>query len=69
MLVQQHGVQIRPFPTEVFREMLRHSDDVVRAAAQEDELARRIFESWDRFRNDARARNPYAEQGYLQLRG
>ena len=49
--------------------MMRHSDDVVRATAQEDDLARRIFESWERFRADARARNPYAEQGYLQLRG
>ena len=26
-------------------------------------------ENIERFRNDARARNPYAEQGYLQLRG
>ncbi len=49
--------------------MMRHSDGVVRATAQEDDLARRIFESWERFRADARARNPYAELGYLQLRG
>lgn len=69
VLVEEHGLQIRPFPAEVFREMLRHSDDVVRATAQEDDLAHRIFESWERFRNDARARNPYAKQGYLQLRG
>ena len=69
VLVEEHGVQIRPFPEEVFREMMRHSDDVVRATAEEDDLARRIFESWERFRADARARNPYAEQGYLQLRG
>jgi TRAP-type mannitol/chloroaromatic compound transport system substrate-binding protein len=69
VLVEQHGVQIRPFPAEVFWEMLRHSDDVVQATAEEDDLARRIFESWERFRNEARARNPYAEQGYLQLRG
>ena len=69
VLVEQHGVQIRSFPAEVFTEMMRHSDDVVRATAEEDDLARRIFESWERFRNEARARNPYAEQGYLQLRG
>ena len=69
VLVEQHGVQIHPFPAEVFGEMLRHSDDVLRATAQEDDLARRIFESWERFRNDARARNPYAEQGYPQLAG
>ena len=69
VLVEEHGVQTRPFPAEVSREMLRHSDDVVRATAQEDDLARRIFESWDRFRADAGARNPYAEQGYLQFLG
>ena len=50
VLVEEYGVQIRPFPAEVFREMLRHSDDVVRATAQEDDPARRNFESWQRFR-------------------
>ena len=69
VLVERHGVQLRPFPAEVFREMLRHSDDVVRATARAGDLARRVFESWQRFRNEARARNPYAEQGYLRLRG
>ena len=69
VLIEEHGVQLRPFPKDVFDEMLVHSDDVVRATAQEGDLARRIFESWERFRNEARARNPYAEQGYLQLRG
>ena len=68
VLVEQRGVQMRFFPAEIFTEMLRHSDDVVRTTAQEDDLARRIFESSERFRNDARARNPYAEQRYLQLR-
>ena len=43
--VEEHGVQLRPFPAEVFRDTLRHSDDVVRAMAQENDLARRIFES------------------------
>ena len=69
VLVEEHGVELRPFPKDVFDEMLVHSDDVVRATAQEGDLARRIFESWERFRTEARARNPYAEQGYLQLRG
>ena len=69
VLVEQHGVRIYPFRADLFREMLRHSNDVVRATAQEDDLVRRIFEGWERFQNEARARNPYAEQGYLQLRG
>ncbi len=69
VLVEEHGVELRPFPKDVFDEMLVHSDDVVRATAEEGDLARRIFESWERFRSEARARNPYAEQGYLQLRG
>ncbi len=69
VLVEEHGVRLRHFPEEVFSEMLAHSDDVVRATAQEGELARQIFESWERFRDESRARNPYAEQGYLRLRG
>lgn len=69
VLTEEHGVVLRPFPADVFEEMMRHSDDVVRETAREGDLARRIFESWERFRTEARARNPYAEQGYLQLRG
>jgi len=69
MLTEEHGVVLRPFPTDVFTEMMRHSHDVVRETAEEGDLARRLFESWERFRTEARARNPYAEQGYLQLRG
>ena len=34
VLIEEHGVQLRPFPKDVFDEMLVHSDDVVRATAQ-----------------------------------
>ena len=56
MLVDQIGMQIRLFPAEVFRKILRHGDNVVRTTAQEDDLAQLlsdIYESWERFRNEA----------------
>lgn len=68
VLVEEHGVRLRRFPEGLFREMLRHSDEVIAETANEGDISRRIYESWIKFRREARERGPYAEQGYMSMR-
>ncbi len=68
VLVEQHGVQIRHLPDDVIRAAFKISADVVAETAEVDSLAKRIFENWWKFRAEAIARGPYAEQGYMNAR-
>jgi TRAP-type mannitol/chloroaromatic compound transport system substrate-binding protein len=68
VLVQEHNVKIGNFPDDVVKAAFDTSIDVVRETANEGDLAKRIFENWWRFRQDAVARAPYAEQGYMNNR-
>ena len=68
VLIEKHGVQIGHLPDEVIREAFRISADVVAETAAAGDLAKRIYESWSKFRAEAIARGPYAEQGYMNAR-
>ena len=67
-LVEEHGVTIGSFPDDVIKAAFAHSIDVVRETGNEGELAKRILDSWWKFRGEAIARAPYAEQGYMNNR-
>ena len=45
-LVTKHGVKLRRFSDEIITEMKRVSEEVIKEAAQEDELTGRIYESF-----------------------
>ena len=45
------------------------SEEVIAETANEGELNKRIFDSWWAFREQAIARAPYAEQGFMNARG
>ncbi len=68
-LVNDHGVIIRSFPKEVFAAMMLYSEEVLASTASEGILNDKIYQSWINFRKEARARAPYAEQGYMNSRG
>jgi TRAP-type mannitol/chloroaromatic compound transport system substrate-binding protein len=67
-LVEKHGVRIGSFPDDVVKAAFKASVDVLRETASEGDLAKRIFESWWKYRSEAIARAPYAEQGYMNNR-
>ena len=66
-LITEHNVEVLNFPKSVFKEMIEISNDVVAETANEGKLNRQIFNSWNKFKNLARLRSPFAEQGFINL--
>jgi TRAP-type mannitol/chloroaromatic compound transport system substrate-binding protein len=66
-LVNEHGVQLKEFPHEVFDEIARVSEEVVEEAA-EDDIGKRILESYKTARRQVGEWGRIAEQSYLDAR-
>ncbi len=66
-LVNKHNVEVLNFPKEVFKAMIKISDEVVAETAGEGKINREIFDSWISFKKLARLRSPFAEQGFINL--
>ena len=49
--------------------MFNISNEVVAETASAGDINKRIYESWSKFKNEARERAPFAEQGYMARRG
>lgn len=67
-LVNKHKVQLRKFPDEVLKELVKVSDEVVAEIANKDELSKRIYESFKAFRDSSSAYLEVSEQAYLNAR-
>lgn len=67
-ILQMPDVTVRPFSEEITREIARLSAEVVREAADENELAQRIYQSYRTFRQQAIAFNKISELAYAQDR-
>ncbi|MBM5810834.1 MAG: TRAP transporter substrate-binding protein [Gammaproteobacteria bacterium] len=68
-LVNEHGVELRPFPPDVLARLQELSVEVLQEAAGRDALFARVLESWQTFR---RRMDPYlavAERAMLNTRG
>ena len=61
-------ISVRPFPPEVVLEMARLSDEVVAEAGSGSPLARRIYDSFTTFRDQAIAYNKVSELAFAQDR-
>ncbi len=66
-LVNEHGVQLHKFPEDVWNEIARVSDEVVRGAG-EDDLGQRIIDSYFAFRDSVRGWTSLADQAYANAR-
>ena len=67
-LVRDHGVQVRPYPEDVLRELQRLSAEILEEAAGADAMFRRVLDSLTAFR---RTMTPYidiAERAMLNTR-
>lgn len=67
-LREKHGVDVRPYPAEVLKELAGLSADVVERLAAADDLSTRLFESLHAFRKDAVGWSAYSEQAFLEAR-
>ena len=66
-LIKEHGVIIRNFPKDVFDLMMKISKEVVSETALEGKLNKDIYNSWGKFKENARLRSPFNEHGYANL--
>ena len=67
-LVEDHGVQLRNFSTEIWRELGRVSEEVVANAANADAISRRVYNSYVQSRRRSREWANVSETPYLQMR-
>lgn len=67
-LIEEHGVQPRPFPDDVMQRLRRISDEVVAEMANSSEMARRIHESYSAYKARVEDWHAIAEHAYLNAR-
>ena len=67
-LVNQHGVQLRRFPDEVLRKIAELSEDVVASIGAQNDLSRRIHESYVAFRSESMEWARIGEQAFSMAR-
>jgi len=68
-LLEEHKVELRPFPDEVLKRLKELSDQVVADVAKKDPLSKKVYESFQRFREEAIAWHNVSERAYLNARG
>jgi TRAP-type mannitol/chloroaromatic compound transport system substrate-binding protein len=68
-LIRDHGVQVRPYPEDVMRELQRLSAEVLAEASGTDPLFRRVLESLQAFRQTMTPYINIAERAMLNSRG
>jgi len=68
-LVDEHGVKVARLPDEVLERLRNISDEVVAELAEEDPMARKVFDSFRKFRDQANAWTDISERAYIEARG
>jgi len=67
-LVKQHGVELRKYPDEVLKKLKTLSDEVVAEVAEKDPMAKKVYESFVKFREQAMDWHSVSEQAYMNAR-
>lgn len=67
-LVDDHGVELKTFPTEVIEVLRNASEEVISGIAAQDEMSARVYDSYRAFLEKARWWTANSEQTYLRLR-
>ncbi len=68
-LVNEHKVDVRRLPDDVLAKLRKLSEEVVQELAGSSPQARKIYESFDRFRRGVVAWQQISERAYLDARG
>jgi len=69
-LVDEHKVELRRLPDDVLAEIKELSEQMIVEMVEkdEDELSKRIYNSWSRYRNDVVAYHEISERAYINAR-
>lgn len=67
-LVNKHGVKLRRLPDDVLQALKSASDEVVEALVEDNKQARRVFDSYQRFRAQSMPYQAVAEQSVMNVR-
>ncbi len=68
VLIEQHGVQLRRFPDDVMTAFAKASNEVLAELESADDLTKRTYQSFKKFREEAISWAKLSEQGYLDMR-
>ncbi|SDZ80990.1 TRAP transporter substrate-binding protein [Rubrimonas cliftonensis] len=67
-LINEHGVTLHQFPDDVFKQIADASENVVAATAEDDDIGRRIYESYAAFRKLVAPVTQVSEEAYTMAR-
>ena len=68
-LVDEHGVELRRLPDDVLAEIEKVSAEMAADVINpEDDLAKRVFESYQRYKSDVTAYHEISEKAYINAR-
>lgn len=67
-LVTKHKVKLRPFPDSVLRKLRVLSEEVVAEVAGKDRASKKVYESFIKFRDQAKAWHDISEAAYMRAR-
>ncbi len=67
-LVNKHKVKLKKFPDDVLHKLRTLSDEVVAEVASNDKNSKKVFESFRKFRDQARAWHDISELAYYNAR-
>ncbi len=68
ILVNEHGVDVRTFPSDVIQKLRYLSQQVVEQVVGKDPFAQEIYDSYQRFLSKSKAWYNLSERAYLNLR-
>ncbi|MEN8176962.1 MAG: TRAP transporter substrate-binding protein, partial [Pseudomonadota bacterium] len=67
-LVEDHNVQVRSYPRDVFEQLRKVSGEVVAEIAERDDFSRKVYASYSKFLEDSRSFSKISDLSYLQAR-
>jgi len=68
-LVNKHKVNLKKLPDDVLKKLKTLSDEVVADVASKDPMSKKVFESFVKFRDEAKQWHNISERAYLNARG
>ena len=67
-LVEKHGVSLRKLPDDVLRELKKVSDEVMKEFVANDDMARKVYDSYSNFKKDVVNYHNISEKAYIDAR-
>jgi len=68
VLLEQHGVDMRPYPDDVIAKLHRLAEEVVSEIAEKDAFSRKVYASYRKFFRQSKTWSNVSELAYLRAR-